>query len=62
MEAVLDRKAVRRGCKLVRNEIGLYDLQINDELGYIIVDVRNITFLRAIAIIEERMYSSGSAE
>lgn len=50
------RGAVNRRSKLYKNELGLYDLNIKDERGEIIVDVKNVTFLRAVSIIEEYMY------
>lgn len=65
MEEVLDRKAVKRRTKLVRNENGLYDLKITDYDGVTvetITEVRNITFLRAVSIIEEFMYINGGRE
>lgn len=62
MDAVLPGKAVRRGCVLQKNSLGLYDLQVNDESGAIVTDVKNITFYRAVSILEENMYLSGRAE
>ena len=59
MEEVLDRPAVRRGCSMEKNAIGLYDLRVNDEKGRLIVDVKNIPFLRAVAILEESMNDNG---
>ena len=58
MEEVLHRPtAIRRGCKLQKNDVGLYDLEVNDESGIIIADVKNITFLRAVTVIEDYMYT-----
>ena len=59
MEEVLHHPAVRRGCKLQKNGLGLYDILVNDESGAVIADVKNITFLRAVGIIEENMYQNG---
>ena len=39
-----------------KNGKGLYDLKIRDEAGELIVDVKNITFHRAVNIMEENMY------
>ena len=39
---------------LVRNNLGLYDLQITAPDGRPILEVRNISFERAIAMIERR--------
>lgn len=56
METVLDRGGtVTRSCVLEKNDFGLYDLRINEQDGRIIVNVRNISFLRAASIIEESM-------
>lgn len=58
MEKVLDRgRSAGPECKLVKNAIGLYDLTIKDERGAVIVDVKNVYFSRAVAIIEENMYA-----
>lgn len=61
MEKVLDRN-VNRGCVLERTDLGLYNLKVNDESGRIIVNVRNVSFLRAVSILEENMYLSGRTE
>ena len=42
-------------CKLERNRFGLYDLQIKDEAGRLIVIERNIAFSRAMSVIDEHM-------
>ena len=47
-------------CKLERNRFGLYDLEIKDEDGRLIVIERNIAFARAMSVIDEHM--SGSQE
>lgn len=58
MEKVLDRgSAAGPECKLTKNSLGLYDLRITDETGAITTDVQNITFLRAVGLIEESMYT-----
>lgn len=62
MEEVLHSKAVKRGCVLEKNSLGLYDLKVKDEGGAVIEDVRNITFLRAVSILEEQMYQSGRSD
>lgn len=61
MEEVL-YSAVRRGCVLQKNALGLYDLRVNDESGAIVMDVKNITFYRAVSILEECMYLSGRSD
>lgn len=61
MEKVLDRK-VNRGCVLERTNLGLYNLKVNDESGRIIVNVSNVSFMRAVSILEENMYLSGRME
>lgn len=61
MEKVLDRN-VNRGCALERSNLGLYNLRVNDESGRIVVDVRNVSFMRAVSILEENMYLSGRTE
>lgn len=61
MEKVLDRK-VNRGCVLERTNLGLYNLKVNDESGRIIVNVSNVSFMRAVSILEENMYLSGRTE
>lgn len=66
MEKVLDRK-VNRGCVLEKTNFGLYNLKVNDENGRIIVNVSNISFMRAVSILEENrislyMYLSGRTE
>lgn len=61
MEKVLDRN-VNRGCVLERTNLGLYNLKVNDESGRIIVNVRNVSFMRAFSILEENMYLSGRTE
>lgn len=62
MDAVLSGTAVRRGCVLQKNSLGLYDLTVNDESGAIVMDVKNITFYRAVSILEENMYLNGRTE
>ena len=62
MEEVLDRQTVNRGCVLTKNPLGLYDLQINDEAGRVIVAERNISYLRAVSVIEENMNQAGRGE
>ena len=57
MEKVLDSKICSPESKLVKNQLGLYDLTITDETGTVIVNVKNITFNCAVAIIEESMYT-----
>lgn len=42
-------------CKLERNRFGLYDLEIKDEAGRLIVIERNIAFARAMSVIDEHM-------
>ena len=42
-------------CKLERNHFGLYDLEIKDEDGRLIVIERNIAFARAMSVIDEHM-------
>ena len=59
MEKVLDSKICNPESKLVKNGIGLYDLTITDQHGTVIEDIKNITFVRAVGIIEEQMYLSG---
>jgi hypothetical protein len=44
-----------RCCSLEKNESGLYDLQIHDNSGALIVDVKSIPFLRAVCLIENYM-------
>lgn len=61
MEKVLDRN-VNRGCALERTNLGLYNLKVNDESGRIIVNVSNVSFMRAVSILEENMYLSGRTE
>ncbi len=61
MEKVLDSKICNPESKLVKNGIGLYDLTVTDEHGTVVASVRNATFLTAVGIIEERMYTSGKA-
>lgn len=61
MEKVLDRN-VNRGCVLERTNLGLYNLKVNDESGRIIVNVSNVSFMRAVSILEENMYLSGRKE
>lgn len=61
MEKVLDRN-VNRGCVLERTNLGLYNLKVNDESGRIIVNVSNVSFMRAVSILEENMYLSGRTE
>lgn len=61
MEKVLDRK-VNRGCTLEKTNLGLYNLKVNDESGRIIVNVSNVSFMRAVSILEENMYLSGRTE
>lgn len=61
MEKVLDRK-VNRGCVLEKTNLGLYNLKVNDESGRIIVNVSNVSFMRAVSILEENMYLSGRTE
>lgn len=61
MEKVLDRN-VNRGCVLERTDLGLYNLKVNDESGRIIVNVSNVSFMRAVSILEENMYLSGRTE
>lgn len=61
MEKVLDRK-VNRGCVLEKTNFGLYNLKVNDESGRIIVNVSNVSFMRAVSILEENMYLSGRTE
>ena len=58
MEKVLDRN-VNRGCVLERTNLGLYNLKVNDESGRIVVNVSNVSFMRAVSILEENMYLSG---
>ena len=55
MEEVLDRP-VRNECKLTRNDRGLYDLLIRNADGMVAMDIKNITFRRAVTIIENNMY------
>lgn len=62
METVLASDTVTRGCYLEKNNLGLYNLQINDESGRIVVNVRNVSFLRAVSILEENMYLAGREE
>ena len=61
MEKVLDRN-VNRGSVLERTNLGLYNLKVNDESGRIIVNVSNVSFMRAVSILEENMYLSGRTE
>lgn len=61
MEKVLDRN-VNRGCVLERTDLGLYNLKVNDESGRIIVNVSNVSFMRAVSILEENMYLAGRTE
>lgn len=61
MEKVLDRN-VNRGCVLERTNLGLYNLKVNDESGRIVVNVSNVSFMRAVSILEENMYLSGRTE
>lgn len=61
MEKVLDRN-VNRGCVLEKTNFGLYNLRVNDESGRIIVNVSNVSFMRAVSILEENMYLSGRTE
>lgn len=42
-------------CKLERNCFGLYDLEIKDKDGRLIVIERNIAFARAMSVIDEHM-------
>lgn len=63
METVLDRGGtVTRSCVLEKNNLGLYDLRINEEDGRILVNVRNVSFLRAVSILEENMHLAGREE
>lgn len=58
METVLDRGGtVTRSCVLEKNNLGLYDLRVNDDNGGTVANVRNVSFLRAVSIIEESMYA-----
>lgn len=57
MEKVLDTAQNDCECKLVKNEIGLYDLTITEN-GVVIATEKNVYFSRAVAIIEENMYTS----
>lgn len=59
MEEVLHNPAVRRGSYIEKNALGLYDVKVNNESGTIIADVRNLTFLRAVTVIEDHMYTTG---
>lgn len=61
MEKVLDRN-VNRECVLERTNLGLYNLKVNDESGRIVVNVSNVSFMRAVSILEENMYLSGRTE
>ena len=61
MEEVLDRP-IRRECLLRKNDRGGYDLQIFNENGRPAVNLKNITFRRAVSIIEDRMYQNGGTE
>lgn len=62
MEKVLDSAAVNRGCVLTKNSLGLYDLMVNDEEGRIVASEKNISFLRAVSVIEDNMYLTGRGE
>jgi len=48
---------VNRSCTMEENEIGLYNLKIVDSLGRIVVSVRNVSFLRAVSLLEENIRS-----
>ena len=61
MEKVLDTKICTPESKLVKNPAGLYDLTVTNESGAIVAQVRNVTFLTAVGIIEESMYMSGKS-
>lgn len=58
MEEVLDRP-VRRECKLSKNSSGTYDLTIIGENGQAMLTMRNLTFRRAVTVIENNMYQNG---
>lgn len=45
----------KRGCMLIRNSSGLYDVQIYDG-NRIIEVIRNVTFHKAVVIMEDQMY------
>lgn len=62
MEEVLHRQAVRRGCVLERNSLGLYDIRINDESGAVIADVKSVTYRRALTIMDEYLYQTGRTD
>ena len=59
MEKVLDRPTVNRGCVLTKNHLGLYDIMVNDEAGRIVASEKNISFLRAVSVIEENINRPG---
>ena len=46
----------RKGCELKKNAMGLYDLTMYDDNGNLVVDLKNVTFSRAVCEIEGRMY------
>ena len=56
MEKVLDRTAVSSGCKLDKNEDGSYDLEINDDHGRIVATAHDISFQRAVVLIEDYFF------
>ena len=62
MDAVLPGKAVRRGCVLQKNSLGLYDVRINDENGAVIADVKSVTYRRALTIMDEYLYQTGRTD
>lgn len=51
----------KRQSILRKTNLGLYDLRIIDDSGAVIVDVHNVTFYRAVSMMEENMYSGGRA-
>ena len=56
MEKILD--SVRRECRLSKNSTGTYDLTITGANGNV-VSFKNITFKRAVYIIENNFYQNG---
>ena len=64
MEAVLDRKAVsRQRCgKIVKNNLGYYDLTVTDEGGRVVFEVSGVGFPVAVSYLEDYMYTNGRTE
>ena len=48
-------------CELTQNPTGLYDLKIKDGPA-VVLGVENVTFQRAVVLIEDRMHTKRSGE